>query len=122
MTWIKANWRWAALNLFALGTLIATPTCGSAEWSATHTFDPGLESGKWATRFLLFSLLMTPLATYLGWAWAIKLRKPAGLWAFRFAGMHVAFYMRDAKLAWLTIQYTPPRGPCAAAVKASSAA
>jgi sulfoxide reductase heme-binding subunit YedZ len=103
MNWIKANWRWAALNLFAAGALIITLSRGSDEWSAMHTFDPGLEGGKWAIRFLLFSLLMTPLATYVGWSWAIKLRKPAGLWAFGFAGVHVAFYIRDAKLNWLSL-------------------
>lgn len=102
MTWIKSNGRWAALNLVALSALIITLSRGSDAWNATHTFDPGLESGKWAIRFLLVSLLMTPLATYLGWSWAIKLRKPAGLWAFGFAGVHVAFYIREAKLEWMS--------------------
>ena len=66
------------------------------------TFDSGLESGKWAIRFLLACLTMTPLNTYFGWKGGIKLRKSAGLWAFAFASLHVLLYIRDAKLEWLT--------------------
>ena len=67
------------------------------------TFDSGLESGKWAIRFLLACLTMTPLNTYVGWKAAIKLRKSAGLWAFGFACAHILLYVREAKLAWLTM-------------------
>ncbi len=34
-----------------------------------------VSSGKWAIRFLLLCLLMTPLNTALGWRGAIKLRE-----------------------------------------------
>lgn len=67
------------------------------------TFDSGLESGKWAIRFLLASLMMTPLNTYFGWKRALRLRKSSGLWAFGFAFAHVLFYIREAKLDWLTV-------------------
>ena len=103
MTWIKANWRWGALNLFAVLVLVYVLTQGSTDWNNTDTFDPGLESGKWAIRFLLACLTMTPLNTYLGWSGAIRLRKPAGLWVFGFASLHTLLYIRDAKLDWLTI-------------------
>jgi methionine sulfoxide reductase heme-binding subunit len=103
MTWIKANWRWGALNLFAVLVLVYVLTQGSTDWNNTDAFDPGLESGKWAIRFLLACLTMTPLNTYLGWSGAIRLRKPAGLWAFGFASLHILLYIRDAKLDWLTI-------------------
>ena len=66
------------------------------------TFDSGLESGKWAVRFLLISLSSTPLNTYFGWSSAIKLRKSAGLWAFGFACLHVFYYLRETPLNWLT--------------------
>jgi DMSO/TMAO reductase YedYZ heme-binding membrane subunit len=75
---------------------------GSTGWNNPDTFDSGLESGKWAIRFLLASLLMSPLNTYFGWKSAIKLRKPAGLWAFGFASVHILFYVREAKWEWLT--------------------
>ncbi len=50
----------------------------------TADFEPMVESGKWAVRLLLVSLLMTPLNTLFGWRSAIRLRKPAGIWAFGF--------------------------------------
>ena len=52
--------------------------------------------GHWAIRFLMFSLAMTPVYTYFGWKTAIRLRKPAGLWAFAFAGLHVWLFFLDS--------------------------
>lgn len=101
MKWLKSNWRWATLNLFAVSVLVDVLSRGSTDWNATHTFEPGLESGKWAIRFLLICLAMTPLKTYLHWNGAIKLRKPAGLWAFGFAVLHLLFYVSETQLTWL---------------------
>ena len=98
MAWLKSNWRWAALNLWAGSVLTLVLSQGSTDWNATDTFDPGLESGKWAIRFLLICLAMTPLNTYFGWRSVVSLRKPAGLWAFGFAVLHVLFYINDAQL------------------------
>lgn len=99
---LKSNWRWTALNLFAISTLIVVLTQGSTDWSNLDTFDPMLESGKWAIRFLLICLTMTPLNTYFGWRSAIKLRKSSGLWAFGFASLHILLYISETKLKWLT--------------------
>lgn len=103
MARIKSNWRWGALNLFAVSVLIYVLSHGSTGWSNMDTFDSGLESGKWAIRFLLTCLTMTPLKTYFGWKAAIKLRKSAGLWAFGFGSAHVLLYIRETNLKWLTI-------------------
>jgi methionine sulfoxide reductase heme-binding subunit len=102
LVWLKSNWRWSALNLFAGCISAYLLSQGSTGWSNMDTFDSGLESGKWAIRFLLACLTMTPLNTYFGWKGGIKLRKSAGLWAFAFASLHVLLYIRDAKLKWLT--------------------
>jgi sulfoxide reductase heme-binding subunit YedZ len=102
LVWLKLNWRWSALNLFAGCVSAYVLSQGSTGWSNMGTFDSGLESGKWAIRFLLACLTMTPLNTYFGWKSGIKLRKSAGLWAFAFASLHVLLYIRDAKLEWLT--------------------
>lgn len=104
MAWLKSNWRWTAFNLFAVCVSIYVSSQGSTGWDDLDTFDSGLESGKWAIRFLLTCLAMTPLNTYFGWKGGIKLRKSAGLWAFGFASLHVFFYIREAKLRWLTMQ------------------
>jgi sulfoxide reductase heme-binding subunit YedZ len=103
LVWFKSNWRWSALNLFAVLVSVTVLTQGSTDWNSHDTFDPGLESGKWAIRFLLGCLSMSPLNTYFGWREAIKLRKPAGLWAFGFALLHILLYIRTAKLEWLTV-------------------
>jgi len=103
LVWLKSNWRWSALNLFAVSVLVTVLTQGSTDWNDIDAFDPMLESGKWAIRFLVTCLTMTPLNTYFGWSGAIKLRKSAGLWAFGFASLHILLYIRDAKLEWLTI-------------------
>lgn len=103
MDWIRSHWRWGALNLFGFLAFLFVLTQGSTDWERTDTFDSGLESGKWAIRFLLASLAITPLNTYFGWSSAIKLRKSAGLWAFGFASLHVLIYIRHAKLDWLTL-------------------
>jgi len=102
LVWLKSNWRWSALNLFAGCVSAYVISQGSTGWSNMDTFDSGLESGKWAIRFLLACLTMTPLNTYFGSKGGIKLRKSAGLWAFAFASLHVLLYIRDAKLEWLT--------------------
>jgi methionine sulfoxide reductase heme-binding subunit len=103
LAWFKSNWRWSALNVFALAVLFIVLTRGNTDWNDRAAFDSMLASGKWAIRFLLGCLAMTPLNMYFGWREAVKLRKPAGLWAFGFALLHILFYIRDAKLEWLTI-------------------
>lgn len=51
--------------------------------------------GHWAVRFLLFSLAMSPLYALTGWRTALTLRKPAGLWAFGLAVLHVWLFASD---------------------------
>jgi sulfoxide reductase heme-binding subunit YedZ len=95
IAWIKSNWRWIALNLFAASAMAVTLTRGSTDWAVAFTFDPMLESGKWAIRLLLICLTMSPLDIFFGWHSAIKLRKPAGLWSFGFAMVHFLYYISD---------------------------
>jgi len=100
-TWIKDNWRWAILNLFAL-LMMAHMLRLASELDRSRTdFGPLIDSGKWAIRFLLFSLTITPLNTLFGWRAGITLRKPAGLWAFAFGVSHFVLYMIDLDGDWL---------------------
>ncbi len=103
---LKSPTRWAALNLSGLSVLTLILTQGSTAWDAT-TFDPGLESGKWAIRWLIACLTMSPLSTFLGWRSATKLRKSAGLWACAFAAVHLFFYIKESQLSWLTFPTQP---------------
>lgn len=102
MIWLKKNQGWLLLNLVASSIFIIVLTKGSTNFNATNTFDTILASGKWAVRFLLLSLLMTPLNKYFGWRGAIRLRKSAGLWAFGFAAVHLLFYVDENQFVWLT--------------------
>jgi sulfoxide reductase heme-binding subunit YedZ len=99
--WIRNNWQWAALNGVALIVMLSLLLQIDDADAVNSNFDPLLESGKWAIRFLLFSLLMTPLNTMFGWRTAIKLRKPAGLWAFGFGVFHFAYYVVELGADWL---------------------
>jgi len=60
-----------------------------------------VSGGKWAIRSLLLCLLMTPLNTLFGWRGALKLRRPAGLWAFEFAAVHLLLNVRGTEEDWL---------------------
>jgi sulfoxide reductase heme-binding subunit YedZ len=100
-TWIRDNWRWAVLNVVALAIMIYLLRMAAQDRPDDTNFGPLVESGKWAVRFLLLSLAMTPLNTLLGWRGVIPLRKPAGLWAFGFGGLHFLVYIRDSWPDWL---------------------
>jgi methionine sulfoxide reductase heme-binding subunit len=98
IAWLKKHWRWLLLNLFALAIMIHLlrmvniSTFGVSKGASVFdvTF---MESGRWAIRFLLISLSITPIHRIFGWNWAIPLRKPAGVWAFGFASLHFAYYV-----------------------------
>lgn len=96
MTWLNKQKWWLLLNGFAAVVLLIVLTQGSLALGAG--FDPLLEAGKWGIRFLLVSLTMTPLNTYFGWRGAIRLRKPAGLWAFGFTAVHLYYYLKEYQL------------------------
>ena len=103
--WLRKRWEYAALNVAGAGLMVYVWSAGTPGIDMSGPFHPGLESGKWALRWLLISLAMTPLNTYLGWREAVRLRKPAGLWAFAFAAAHFLSYLQDSPLEdWLNRQ------------------
>ncbi len=98
LKWLSRNWQILILHAVAIGALSAL-SIQTIDYNiyAGGVFDPAFgNSGRWAIRLLLLSLAITPLNTYLGWRWAIKLRKWAGLWAFTFALIHVYVYVSDS--------------------------
>lgn len=46
-------------------------------------------TGEWGLRFLLLSLAVTPARRWLGWSWAVPLRRTLGLAAFAYATAHL---------------------------------
>ena len=51
-----------------------------------------LETGRWALKFLLLSLAVTPVRRLTGWNPVIQFRRMLGLFAFFYACCHVAAY------------------------------
>lgn len=101
MEWIRKRFLLLTLNLLALNIFFAILwLCFVSEGALRNYSETLVLSGKWAIRFLLFSLLMTPLNVLLGWRSAITLRRPAGLWAFTFAALHFSIYLSKMKLFW----------------------
>lgn len=57
--------------------------------------------GDWTLRFILLTLAVTPARRLLGWNWAMRLRRMLGLFAFFYAGLHLASYVvLDQFFAW----------------------
>ena len=50
-------------------------------------------SGEWALRFLLITLMVTPLRRWLGWPWLIRLRRMLGMFAFVYGAGHFLMYI-----------------------------
>jgi sulfoxide reductase heme-binding subunit YedZ len=91
--WFQKHWRWALLNVFALTVMVTLLLQSRTSQYRDPLLDPVFEQcGRWAIRFLLISLAMTPLNSLVGWRNAIPLRKPAGLWAFAFGLLHFLLY------------------------------
>ncbi len=50
-------------------------------------------SGEWTLRFLLITLMATPMKRLFGWSWAIRVRRMLGLFAFFYASLHLFTYL-----------------------------
>jgi sulfoxide reductase heme-binding subunit YedZ len=63
--------------------------------SLHHTF------GDWTLRFLILTLLITPLRLIPGWNGLTRLRRMLGLYAFFYASLHVGVYLvLDQQFDW----------------------
>jgi sulfoxide reductase heme-binding subunit YedZ len=50
-------------------------------------------SGVWALRFLLITLMITPIRWVTGWAAIVRVRRMLGLFAFFYATLHMLLYL-----------------------------
>jgi sulfoxide reductase heme-binding subunit YedZ len=51
------------------------------------------ETGTWTLRFLVLTLLVTPLRRWTGWNWLIRFRRMLGLFAFFYGSLHFLTYI-----------------------------
>jgi sulfoxide reductase heme-binding subunit YedZ len=60
-----------------------------------------LTTGRWALKFLLISLAVTPVRRVTGWNIVIQYRRMLGLFAFFYATVHLTSYLAfDLGFAW----------------------
>ena len=70
------------------------------------------ETGEWTLRFLLITLMITPLRQLTGYNWLIKLRRMSGLFAFFYACLHFLTYIWfDQYFDWMEIATDIPKRP-----------
>jgi sulfoxide reductase heme-binding subunit YedZ len=91
------------------------------------------QSGEWAVRMLLFSLLVTPLRRISNWGRLILVRRMIGVAALAYATIHLSLYCLDqhfdlahvaseiALRIYLTIGFTALVGLCALGVTSTDA-
>ena len=51
------------------------------------------ETGTWTLRFLVLTLLVTPLRRWTGWNWLVRFRRMLGLFAFFYGSLHFLTYI-----------------------------
>lgn len=60
--------------------------------------------GRWALKFLLITLAVTPLRKLTGQHWLMRLRRMLGLFSFFYALLHLSSYLwLDQSLDWIAI-------------------
>ncbi len=87
--------RWIKVPIFLLclvpaGLLVRGMLVGDLGINPAETIQ--LETGRWALKFLLLSLAITPLRRITGWNVLIQYRRMLGLFAFFYATQHVLSY------------------------------
>jgi methionine sulfoxide reductase heme-binding subunit len=96
--WLKKHGPAIVMTLIALGIIYteirAVPRADRlVPAAAMNPLFPAM--GKWAIRFLLISLAITPIYALTGWRFLNKLRKPAGVLTFLFVCIHFGIYLSE---------------------------
>lgn len=90
--------RRVVLKAAVWGSCLA-PLAALGYWAATGDLTPNPISfvtdhlGRWAMRFLLATLALTPIRLALGIGWPLALRRLLGLFAFAYACLHLTVWV-----------------------------
>ncbi|HHH42736.1 MAG TPA: sulfoxide reductase heme-binding subunit YedZ [Gammaproteobacteria bacterium] len=91
---MRNEWLKPAVFLLCLSPLMVLGWQLYAGLLGANPIDEVADStGAWTLRFLLITLLATPLRRYFGWGWAIRMRRMLGLYAFFYATLHLLTYL-----------------------------
>ena len=93
---LRPGFAWLKAGVF-LAALVPFGVVAAAAWSGDLGANP-VETlihhfGEWALRLMLVTLAVTPLRRLTGWNQAVRLRRMLGLFAFFYAGLHLATYV-----------------------------
>lgn len=100
--WNERNGRFSTLKFVVFLGLFA-PAAWIVFQAATGMLDPKPvtemihRTGDWTVRFILLSLLATPLRRLAQWSKLIAVRRMVGVAAFAYAFAHLALYVVDQK-------------------------
>ncbi len=100
--WNERNGRFSALKLVVFVCLFA-PAAWIAFQAATGALAPQMvvqmihRTGDWTVRFILLSLLVTPMRRLAQWPKLIAVRRMVGVAAFAYAFAHLTLYVVDQK-------------------------
>ena len=98
--WNERNGRFSPLKAAVFAGLFA-PAAWIVFLAATGALDPKVvtemihRTGLWAIRFLLLSLLVTPLMRSARWPKLVSIRRMVGVAAFAYATAHLALFVVD---------------------------
>ncbi len=87
--------KWVKPGVFVLCLL---PLCFLGYAAASNDLGPDPAervmhiTGEWALRFLVLTLLMSPLRQWTGKSWPLKLRRMLGLYTFFYACVHLVSF------------------------------
>ena len=106
--WRDRSGRFSPLKAATLALAVAPGVWLAANWAAGALGPrPVTEvihgTGLWAIRFLLISLLVTPLRTLFNWPRIMLARRMLGLTALGYALAHLVLFADDQKWKWLTV-------------------
>jgi sulfoxide reductase heme-binding subunit YedZ len=92
---LSKRWRWLKVPVFLLcllpqALLVRGVLSGDLGVNPAETIQ--LQTGRWALKFLLISLAVTPLRRLTGWNVVIQYRRMLGLFAFFYAAAHFLSY------------------------------
>jgi methionine sulfoxide reductase heme-binding subunit len=83
--------------LIIVAALVPTAWLAWGLWTANLGVNPAetiqLQTGRWALKFLLITLAVTPIRRLTGWNAVIKYRRMLGLFAFYYASLHFLSYI-----------------------------
>ena len=83
--------------LIFVAALVPTAWLAWGLWTSNLGVNPAetiqLQTGRWALKFLLITLAVTPIRRLTGWNPIIKYRRTLGLFAFYYASLHFLSYI-----------------------------